>query len=107
MSVINVTMEKYSDTLSPDLIQKRFPLLESSLCTEISKVSEWVGIPKGNTLINENSYIKSFPLVLDGVLKIYRMDESIQPVFKIFSFIIGKCAIISVIRSVKELSYKF
>lgn len=61
--------------ISPELIQKRFPILEISLCELLSEVGEWTEVSKGNVLIQEDKYIKRFPLVLDGVLRIYRTDQ--------------------------------
>ncbi|MDC1106861.1 Crp/Fnr family transcriptional regulator [Prolixibacteraceae bacterium] len=60
--------------LNPEIIQKRFPVLELELCEKIAEVGSWTEISKGDLLIQEDKYIKKFPLVLDGVLRIYRSD---------------------------------
>ncbi|QZT38084.1 Crp/Fnr family transcriptional regulator [Halosquirtibacter xylanolyticus] len=61
--------------LNPEIIQKRFPILDLNLCEKIADVGSWTEIPKGQMLIQEDKYIKKFPLVLDGVLRIYRSDS--------------------------------
>ncbi|QZE15224.1 Crp/Fnr family transcriptional regulator [Halosquirtibacter laminarini] len=61
--------------IRPELIQKRFPILELELCEEISELGDWKEISKGEMMIQEDKYIKRFPMVLDGVLRIYRTDN--------------------------------
>lgn len=48
---------------SPDLIQKLYKY-------SISK-----NLKAGNVLLNENSYIRSIPIVIQGMLKVIRTDE--------------------------------
>lgn len=66
---------EYREDLNPLLVQKRFPLLELELCKELVEVSKWMGIPEGKILLQDGNYIKTFPLVLDGVFKVSRNDE--------------------------------
>ena len=67
-------MNVYSEKLAPEIIAKRFPTLEMELCSEISEVGQWIAIAPGESMITDDKYIKSFPLVLDGVLRVYRRD---------------------------------
>ncbi len=68
-------MEIYTDKLSPEIIHKRFPIFETELCEEISEKGTWASVEKGEKLMQGDNYIKTFPLVLDGILRITREDE--------------------------------
>lgn len=68
-------MEFYKDKLNPEIIHKRFPQFELSLCEEISEKGQWAHVEKGEKLMHGDNYIKSFPLVLDGILRISREDD--------------------------------
>ncbi len=68
-------MELYTEKLRPEIIQKRFPQFELGLCEEISEQGQWTYVEKGEKLMQGDNYIKSFPLVLDGILRISREDD--------------------------------
>ena len=69
-------MEIYNDKLNPEIIRKRFPLFEPELCQEVSDHGTWAFVEKGEPLMQGDNYIKTFPLVLDGILRISRNDDS-------------------------------
>ena len=54
----------------PGLIN-RFEFLGNDLRREIQKQSELLKISAGSELIKKGDYVKSVPLLLDGVVKIY------------------------------------
>lgn len=68
-------MEYYKEKLSPEILQKRFPEFETALCQEITDNGTWAHIEKGEHIMKNDQYIQSFPLVLDGLLRIYREDD--------------------------------
>jgi len=68
-------MEFYKEKLNPEIIHKRFPQFEMKLCEAISELGQWAHVEKGEKLMQGDNYIKSFPLVLDGILRISREDN--------------------------------
>ncbi|MEX0988223.1 MAG: Crp/Fnr family transcriptional regulator [Bacteroidales bacterium] len=58
-----------------EIVKKSFPFFEAELREVIAEKGILKSIPAGNTLIEEDQYIKSFPIVLDGLIRVTRMDE--------------------------------
>lgn len=58
-----------------DLIKKHFPFFEKELMEEILSVGTLKNIDSDSLLITEGQFIKSFPLLLKGTIKITRMDN--------------------------------
>lgn len=58
-----------------ETVKKSFPFFESELRDAIAEHGILKTIPEGSTLIEEDQYIRSFPIVLDGIIKVTRMDE--------------------------------
>ena len=50
-------------------------ILEDELLQEISDLGTIKEIKEGNTILEPGNYIKSIPLLLEGVIKISRVDE--------------------------------
>lgn len=50
-------------------------IFEKELLEEIVRVSTIKEVPAGTTLMNIGQYVKSMPLLLEGVIKILREDE--------------------------------
>jgi CRP/FNR family transcriptional regulator, anaerobic regulatory protein len=67
-------MEQHDIPVSVDVIRKRFPFFDPSLIDEISKEGEWISFEEGDELMTEGKYIKSFPIVLEGLVKVCRKD---------------------------------
>lgn len=61
--------------IDKQIIQESFPYFETSLIDEISKEGKLICLEVDDILINEGQYIKTFPLVLKGSIKISRMDS--------------------------------
>ncbi|MGB5988646.1 MAG: Crp/Fnr family transcriptional regulator [Marinifilaceae bacterium] len=57
------------------IIQEHFPTFEIALVDEIIKEGTLVNLDIDDLLISEGQYIKAFPLVLQGSIKISRMDN--------------------------------
>ena len=61
------------------LLQRHFRTLsEPNLLKEVLDVGDLVTIPKGKVIMNYGNYIRSIPLVLDGVIKVSRENEDGQ-----------------------------
>jgi CRP/FNR family transcriptional regulator len=58
-----------------DLISKTFPFLEKQLITEIEQVSTFTELATEQSILGEGDYIKSFPMVLRGCLRVVRLSE--------------------------------
>ena len=68
-------MEIRDMPVSVDILRKRFPFFEKGLIDEIAEKGEWVTVETGDKLMSEGKYIRSFPIVLEGFIKVCRNDE--------------------------------
>jgi CRP/FNR family transcriptional regulator, anaerobic regulatory protein len=58
-----------------ELIMTNFPSLEKALVDEIDKESVIKELITGNELIGDGDYIKTFPMVLKGSLRVMRISD--------------------------------
>lgn len=58
------------------LIKKTFPFLEKDLIAEISRLSTLYELNTDQSILGEGDYIRSFPMVLEGCLRVLRLGES-------------------------------
>jgi CRP/FNR family transcriptional regulator len=58
-----------------ELIRKTFPFLEKDLIVEIAEVSVLNELDHAQSLLGEGDYIKSFPMVIEGCLRVVRLSE--------------------------------
>ncbi len=68
-------MEIHDIPIAPDILKKRFPFFEIGLIEEISQSGEWITIDEGEELMKEGKYIRSFPIILEGSVKVCRNDN--------------------------------
>ena len=68
-------MEIHDIPISADIIRKRFPFFEKGLIDQISEKGEWVTVEAGDELMTEGKYIRTFPMVLEGMIRVTRKDE--------------------------------
>jgi CRP/FNR family transcriptional regulator len=59
----------------PGLIKKSFPFLEKELLAEIDMVSTLLELETGESILAEGEYIKSFPMVISGSLRVVRLSD--------------------------------
>jgi len=59
-----------------ELIRKTFPFLEKDLIDEIDRISTLYELAMDQSILGEGDYIKSFPMVLTGCLRVVRLSES-------------------------------
>ncbi len=59
-----------------DLIKKTFPFLEKELILEIDRISTLHELNIDQSILGEGDYIKSFPMVLEGSLRVVRLSET-------------------------------
>jgi CRP/FNR family transcriptional regulator len=59
-----------------EIVKKNFPFFESGLRDVISDQGILKSISEGSTLIEEDQYIRSFPIVLKGLIRVTRMDDN-------------------------------
>jgi CRP/FNR family transcriptional regulator len=57
-----------------ELIKRTFPFLEKDLITELSESSTLYDLKPGQSLFAEGEFIKSFPMVVEGCLRVVRMS---------------------------------
>ena len=57
-----------------DAVEKRFPFFEQELKEAIVKNGILKDFKEGEEIIREGQFIKSFPLVLEGVIRVSRLD---------------------------------
>jgi CRP/FNR family transcriptional regulator len=58
-----------------EIVKSRFPFFESGLRSAISEAGTLRGFDAQEELIREDQYIRSFPIVLSGLIKVCRTDE--------------------------------
>jgi CRP/FNR family transcriptional regulator len=59
-----------------EIVRKRFPFFESGLRTAISEAGVYKEFDVDQELIREDQYIRSFPIVINGLIKVCRTDEA-------------------------------
>jgi CRP/FNR family transcriptional regulator, anaerobic regulatory protein len=59
-----------------ELIRRTYPFLEKDLLNEIGEVSVLHHLKIDQGILGEGDYIKSFPMVLEGCLRVVRLSES-------------------------------
>jgi CRP/FNR family transcriptional regulator len=70
---------KNSDVTAIDktgLIKRTFPFFEKELVEELADVSSLIILETGESILGEGDYIKSFPMVIDGCLRVLRMSDN-------------------------------
>ena len=60
---------------SGDLIKKTLPFLEKDLINELSGVSKLQSLDVGESIVDEGEYIKAFPIVIAGTIRVVRLAE--------------------------------
>jgi len=58
-----------------ELIRKIFPYLEKELISEIADVSTTIELKTDQSILGEGDYIKSFPMVIEGSLRVVRLSD--------------------------------
>ncbi|MCK5066285.1 MAG: Crp/Fnr family transcriptional regulator [Bacteroidales bacterium] len=59
-----------------EIVKKHFPFFESGLRSAISEAGTFREFEAGQELIREDQYIKSFPIVLSGMIRVCRTDDT-------------------------------
>ena len=62
--------------MEEELVKKRFPFFESGLRDAILNEGTYREFDAGEELIREDQFIRSFPIVISGVIKVCRTDEA-------------------------------
>lgn len=60
--------------MNQEIVKKSFPFFESELRDVIAEQGILKSVPEGTALIEEDQYIRSFPIVIDGIIRVTRMD---------------------------------
>lgn len=68
-------MEQHDIPIAVDILRKRFPFFEPQLLEEISKEGEWITFEENDELMSEGKYIRSFPIILEGLVRVCRADQ--------------------------------
>jgi CRP/FNR family transcriptional regulator len=61
--------------MEEEIVKKHFPFFESGLRSAISETGTFKIFDVQEELIREDQYIRSFPIVLSGLIKVCRTDE--------------------------------
>jgi CRP/FNR family transcriptional regulator len=61
--------------MEEEIVKKRFPFFESGLRDAILKEGTYREFNAGEELIREDQFIRSFPIVISGLIKVCRTDE--------------------------------
>ena len=63
------------NTMEEEIVKRRFPFFESGLRSAISEAGTFKEFEAEEELIREDQFIRSFPIVLSGLIKVCRTDE--------------------------------
>lgn len=58
-----------------EIIKKTFPFLEKELIAEIDRASTLLELKTDDSILSEGDYIKSFPMVISGCLRVVRLSD--------------------------------
>ncbi len=86
-----------------EIIRKTFPQLATStpLLQEISKIGVLQSFKKDTVLLKEDSFVKVIPLVVSGLIKIYKEEENGNEVL-LYYIKPGETCIVSIITAEKN-----
>ena len=59
-----------------EIVKRRFPFFESGLREAIMEEGTYREFPAGEELIREDQFIRSFPIVITGMIKVCRTDDT-------------------------------
>ncbi len=59
----------------PQILEKRFPYFEPELRQAIGREGIITELEEGDEMMHEGQYIKTFPLLLEGIVRVYRIDD--------------------------------
>lgn len=59
-----------------EIVKKRFPFFEAGLRDAIAESGTYREFSDGQELIREDQYIRSFPIVISGLIKVCRTDDT-------------------------------
>lgn len=62
--------------MEEEIVKKRFPFFESGLRDAILEEGTYREFDAGEELIREEQFIRSFPIVISGLIKVCRTDEA-------------------------------
>ena len=62
--------------MQEEIVKKRFPFFESGLRDAILNEGTYREFDPGEELIREDQFIRSFPIVISGLIKVCRTDEA-------------------------------
>ncbi len=83
------------------ILKEHFPDFSPDLVEDIAKVAQLKHIPNGEIMMDVGNYIKSVPLLYNGMVKIFREDSDGHELFLYYLYPGEACAI-SFVCSVKE-----
>lgn len=75
--------------------------VSSSFLKELEEVSVQVTIKENTVLLKENSYIKQIPIVLEGLIKVYKEEENGNEVL-LYYIAPGESCILSIVAAEKN-----
>lgn len=89
------------DTQKEELL-KSFPEFQKTdgFIDEVLALGDFMEIPKGNTIMEVGDYIKVIPLLMDGLIKIYREDDDGNEIL-LYYIKSGESCIISITSSIR------
>jgi len=86
-----------------EVVKSNFPQLASSnsLIEEIGKIGTLKNYKKDSIVLKENSYVKAIPLLINGLIKIYKEEENGNEVL-LYYIKPGETCIVSVMAGEKD-----
>jgi CRP/FNR family transcriptional regulator, anaerobic regulatory protein len=84
-----------------EILDRHFPSFSPELKAEIAEVSEFRSVPSGEVMMDVGNFIKSVPLLYEGMVKIFREDEKGRELF-LYHLYPGEACAISFVCSMRE-----
>ena len=86
-----------------ELILSKFPDFNRSkeFVDKLTECSSLVNIPKGQVILDAGQYIKVIPLLIDGLIKIYREDDDGNEIL-LYYINSGESCVMSISSSLKD-----
>lgn len=83
------------------LVKKNFPDFESDLIEEIKKEGELILFPSDDLIMDIGQKVEQIPLILDGIVKVFREDDQDNEIF-LYYLNPGEACAITMICSARE-----
>lgn len=95
-------MQIHNNKICLNNVTECYSCLGNDLCDIICNVGQWITLEPEDIIIKEDSYIKSFPLVLEGMLKVCKTNNDNRSIL-LYHLLPGQVCSVSLTCSMGEM----